>query len=210
LERALTKHSAIVQTGTIVVIVGTERKNYTLHEKLLTHHSQYSRCALSGNFKESDDRVVTLEDVDTEAFDFLVDWLYDRKLPAFQKAWDVNRMPLRLHAYVLADRLLMPLLKKAIFDYYFEIYMPKNIFPSYSAIGFAFTNLPARDPLLQLWIDAFCVNNGIEIYKRVFGECDSQISTLPQEALARLLQKTHTVANLSAEEKALKRTDYTI
>ena len=170
-----------------MVIVGTERKKYTLHERLLTHHSQYFRGALSGNFKESDDRVVTLEDADTEAFDFLVDWLYDRKLPGFHKAWDVNRMPLRLHAYVLADRLLMLLLKKALFDCYFELYKPKNIFPRYYAIGFAFTNLPARDPLLQLWIDAFCVNNGIERYKTLFGECDSQISTLPQEALARLL-----------------------
>lgn len=77
-----TINSAITKSDTIIVRVGAEQKDYTLHTKLLELHSGFFRGALSGKFKETKEGVILLEDVDNDAFDVFVDWMYEKALPA--------------------------------------------------------------------------------------------------------------------------------
>ena len=67
-------------SNTIVIKVGPNGKEYNLHTGLLIHHLGYFRGALSGAFRETDDGVVPLLDVDTDAFDVFVDWAYQGTL----------------------------------------------------------------------------------------------------------------------------------
>jgi hypothetical protein len=49
----------------VTVEVGQTRKKYLLHRGIVCHHSEYFQKALSGSWKEAQDGVVILEDVET-------------------------------------------------------------------------------------------------------------------------------------------------
>jgi len=63
----------MVVSDTILVRVGEEKKDYALHKRLLVHHSEYFRGALSGNFRETSVGVILLNDITTKCFDLFVD-----------------------------------------------------------------------------------------------------------------------------------------
>lgn len=50
--------------GIVVVEIGTEQREYHVHKALLTHHSEYFRRALSGSWKEAQEGVIPLHDID--------------------------------------------------------------------------------------------------------------------------------------------------
>jgi hypothetical protein len=203
--------SVFVVSDTIIVKVGAEGKKYTLHKKLLLYHSSYFRGALSGGFKETNDGVVLLDDVATDVFDIFVDWLYEKKLPncVEANASSYGEVSIRFHSYVLADRLIAPGFKTAIFDTIFNRHAPRDQPPPYYAISFVFNNLCRNDPLLQFVVDLFCVKNGVERYPWKY-YLDGEISNLPKDALIRLLKKMHAITGLRKDEKRVKRCDYEV
>lgn len=44
--------------------VGAEGTEYSVHQELLSQHSEYFKTALNDNWKEAEKRVITLEDVE--------------------------------------------------------------------------------------------------------------------------------------------------
>lgn len=44
--------------------IGPQKKNYYIHKALLMQHSEYFRKALQGPWKEAEEGVVRLDDVD--------------------------------------------------------------------------------------------------------------------------------------------------
>jgi hypothetical protein len=207
----LTCSSAAVLSDTVIVRVGAEAKKYTLHKRLLAHHSEYFRGALSGNFRETDDGVVLLDDVMAEVFDIFVDWLYEKRLPDCFGTPGVykDRVSIKYHAYVLADRLVVPGMKKEIMDRLFVILATPRNYPAYGVITFAFRNLPEKDPLLQLLVDSFCVNDGISLYPATHAP-SKQIMEVPHEAFVRLFQKMHAISGLCEDEKEMVREVYKV
>lgn len=55
--------SALV-AGTVFLEAGPDRRRYDVHKALLVHHSGYFRNALKGPWKEAEEGVLTLEDVE--------------------------------------------------------------------------------------------------------------------------------------------------
>ncbi|KAF2127185.1 hypothetical protein P153DRAFT_433005 [Dothidotthia symphoricarpi CBS 119687] len=110
--------SAIAVPSTIVVKVGVEQKRYTLHKKLLEHHSGFFRGALSGKFKETADGVISIRQVDTDAFDIFVDWMYEKKLSEHVRApsLSADRILVKYRAYIAADMLLAAEWKDALME----------------------------------------------------------------------------------------------
>jgi hypothetical protein len=204
-------NSAIAVSDTIVVKVGVEEKKYTLHKKLLLHHSSYFRGALSGNFKETDEGVIPLDDVQTDVFDIFVDYIYEKRLPEsfYTSRSSPGEISIRLHAYILADRLMVPELRAAVFNHFFDIYGNKNQFPPYTALTFAFKSLPEGDPLVDLLIDASCNNNALDRYSKT-GNFNTHIQDLPQEVFIRLFSKMRAIKDLSDNEKGLRREAYEV
>jgi hypothetical protein len=50
--------------GTVVIEIGPEHKKYYVHRALLIQYSEYFRKALQGPWKEAQNGVVRLEDID--------------------------------------------------------------------------------------------------------------------------------------------------
>lgn len=50
--------------GIVVVEVGPNSIKHHVHKALLIHHSDYFRKVLTGSWKEAQEQVVTLEDVE--------------------------------------------------------------------------------------------------------------------------------------------------
>lgn len=164
----LTINSEVVLSDTIVVRVAAVARRYTLHKRLLIHHSKYFSGALS-NLRESKEGLVVLEAVDAEVFDVFVDWIYEKTLPEklLTPKTDNGVVSLHRRAYMLADRLIASGFKRKLFDVIFDRYSRQRKFPRYATISFAFDNLPDGDPLLQLLIDTFCVDDALQRYPRV-------------------------------------------
>lgn len=62
-----TLSSSVFGAKVATIEVGPHRKKYYIHEALLAHYSEYFRKALRGPWKEAEEGVVRLEDVDHRA-----------------------------------------------------------------------------------------------------------------------------------------------
>ncbi|KAF3039205.1 hypothetical protein E8E12_007965 [Didymella heteroderae] len=160
-----------VRDGVVAVEVGPERVKHFVHKALLEEHSEYFQKALNGSWKEGEDKVVCLDDIDFGVFS---DWLYTGKLPAMDEGWNEEeyRMDLdaksntqwhtatqvaMLKAYAFADRMLSPGLRKALeheIIAYFVDDGGREV--CYRAAIHAFAHLPSASPVLQVMIDAHC------------------------------------------------------
>lgn len=56
--------------------MGTNRKQYSIHEKLLRSHSRYLEQAVEGAIEDENGTAIYLHDVDVEAFERFVGWMY--------------------------------------------------------------------------------------------------------------------------------------
>lgn len=69
----------LIQGPIVSTFVGPGRQEFFAHKPLLCHYSKYFQGALNNNFIESQTHVVELRDVDPEAFQYVLAWMYDRK-----------------------------------------------------------------------------------------------------------------------------------
>lgn len=64
-----------------IIYIGPERKRYLIHKDLLTKQSEFFDRALNGKFKEAEENSIYLEEESPAAFDLLVGWLYQGRIP---------------------------------------------------------------------------------------------------------------------------------
>lgn len=149
----------------MVVEVGEKGRRYSLHKAFLCHYSEYFRKALNGPWKEAEDGVVPLKDIEPGVFNVFVNWMYTQKLPGnceewcqvgeLGEAWDfASEIALILKAYNFGDRFLATAFKRAANVAIVGIL--HGCAPFYEVVIFAFKNLPAHSPILQLLVDAQC------------------------------------------------------
>lgn len=96
---------------TAVVFVGSERKQYIIHTKLLCTASTFFDRALNGNFAEAASQEVTLEEETPELFEYFFDWLYNNAFSSrtddeSQSRSEYFQDHLELEIYLMADRLM--------------------------------------------------------------------------------------------------------
>lgn len=72
----------------VKIIVGDERKTWWLNEELLCAQSVVFKGAFQGNFQESRDKVMVLEEESPKAFHHLVEWISGRKTLQCSKSHD--------------------------------------------------------------------------------------------------------------------------
>lgn len=70
----------------VTLLVGAERKPYTVHKDLLIHESKYFERLFSGQWKESSaTQPLELLEADHRIFPVFLDWLYFRRFPISPK-----------------------------------------------------------------------------------------------------------------------------
>jgi hypothetical protein len=67
---------------TVVVGEGDGKREFVVHEELICESSDFFRGAMSGEWKEAGDRVVSLPDDDPDVFALYLQAIYVRVLPA--------------------------------------------------------------------------------------------------------------------------------
>jgi hypothetical protein len=205
----------------ITVDIGPDHTLYRIHKPLLLHHSGYFRKALRNCWKEGEERKVTIDDIEPEAFDIFVDWLYTCKIPKTLGEWapplvqpsptgkvllgrDRAGHTLAVKAYVVADRLDTPELWYGINSMFVEelVAVP----PWYDSVIYAFANVPSERRLLQLMVDSHCRNSTI-IFDDLLEE-KKLLPELPHEFLLRVMQRFRDLRENGAMDEHLDESHY--
>jgi hypothetical protein len=109
-----TIYSKHFRGSVVTLVVGPDKKEFTVHKDLLVFYSDYFRAAFNGSFVEATDRKIDLFDANQEAFEHFLTWLYTRKLASD------DEQPLGLIALVdlwlLGDRFQVPMLQNCVMD----------------------------------------------------------------------------------------------
>ena len=87
---------------------GEKQESFDVHEALLTARSTFFKNALSGDWKEAEDRVVNLPDVEGAIFQLYIHLLYTDKLASIPESDSQRHIEYCRMAklYVLGDRLM--------------------------------------------------------------------------------------------------------
>ena len=95
------------------IFVGTERKKFHLHRDLLCDRSDYFKACFSGNFKEAQQKKLSLPEDNAESFGLLVKWLYGAPL---KKMSSNDDLPEYCALIILANKLLLEHLHNEAMD----------------------------------------------------------------------------------------------
>ncbi|KAL1797261.1 hypothetical protein ACET3X_003867 [Alternaria dauci] len=159
------QHSTAARQGTsssVVVEVGPECIKYNVQKAFLTHYSEYFSKALSGAWKEAQDQVVRLTDIEPAIFGLFIEWLYTQNLPNLTTL-DANKIDRssaswRIKLYVFADRFAVSRLRTALnLEIVKRAAPPHTMIWDYAVINYAFANLSPTDPLLDLFVDLYYI-----------------------------------------------------
>lgn len=165
------------------VLVGPDAKPFNVHEELLTLHSPFFRAALTGNFKEAEDKTVTLKEEDPKIFEFFVHWLYYNCLPdkdsdpALLELWDCEgdcegncegncegdceggetKTGNLLYLHVFCDKYDVPELKRQTMDmFYSHQDNTEAHLPDPRMVEHVFSHLAEKSPLCRYLVDLHC------------------------------------------------------
>jgi hypothetical protein len=212
----------------VIVEVGPASLKYEVHKALVTKHSEFFKKALAGPWKEADEHVVRLSNIEPSAFNIFMGWIYTGTIPGpTAQDWMVagtcenvphNVQPilggdlLRLQACVVADQLVAPLFQQALNNAYVDLKVSKKKALIYESIIYAYANLPESCPILRLMVDSQCVywrathdttsiNSVQEIERR---------DELPHKFLVQVMVRMDYYRQLSDDKRKLNPCDYHI
>jgi hypothetical protein len=173
--------SEYTRGGMAIVKVGQDKVPYYVHKAMLVQHSEYFDRAFKGDWKEAQEGVVTLEDIDCQTcmsfynnrgfanlkpVDIFVHWLYTTKLPRKYSDWfpelegwdDVGHLGFQwamLKVRVFADRFLIPAFGQIV-ECTFIGYVVNETCPYYEVVTYAYEYLHPESPILRAMVDSHC------------------------------------------------------
>lgn len=153
------------------VLVGVDKERFVVHRDLLMYDAEFFRAAFTGNFKEAEDRSVTLPEDEPLTFEVFVHWMHNKAMPSTKNAhtelldewtWKDDEGGERktenlIKLYVFGDKYSVADLKIDTMNEFLD-HMENNFtgLPSYSQIKFAYYNLPAESPFLRYLVESYC------------------------------------------------------
>ncbi|KAF2833873.1 hypothetical protein CC86DRAFT_415864, partial [Ophiobolus disseminans] len=152
------------------ILVGPKQVKFIVHENLLVQYSEFFRAALTGKFKEAEEKTVKLEEDDTTTFELFVHWLYYQRFP--NKAHGDHNELIKLYhddldcgtnsciqLHVFGDKYGVKRLKEDSLDELINITLSGNnhCLTDADDVKLAFEHLPERSPMCRLIIDSHCL-----------------------------------------------------
>ncbi|KAL6707974.1 hypothetical protein ACN47E_003648 [Coniothyrium glycines] len=153
------------------VLVGKEEKKFVLHEKLLVHYSGFFRAALTGKFKEAEEKVARLLDDDADVFEMFVHWLYHGDFPDRARADDAGLLEILedrdssladpdwlVLLYLFGQQDMVDQLQNETLNALFDLIQNNENarLPSPTVIDQAWEQLPDTSPMKHLLVEMFC------------------------------------------------------
>lgn len=166
--------------------LGPQRRQFSVHKKLLCHQSPFFAKAFDGGFEETVHGKMTLEEDDSYAFEIFLYWLYRGHLPPAKPIGDRGRNLAFSHGllsitgglakfYLLADKyLLNDDVREEILNKVLEIRKLGQSFSDPKIITFLCHNTEDDDPPRRMVMDLACADyvKGNDFMKQV--EQDSE------------------------------------
>jgi hypothetical protein len=180
-------------------------------------HSDYFRTALHENWKEGQERLVVLDDVEPATFDIFVNWLYTKKLPEKEVQWidaddekdsyhyncQINLF--RLKVYVVADRLGAQEFLAMVNNDYMDSNIDRT--PWYENVIYAFSNIPSGRRILRFLVATHCALSCPDGDDSMEGEEELR-SKLPREFLLQVMMRYQVINTEENWNDALRACDY--
>ena len=211
-----------------------DSKTY-IHQAILVRVSKYFKAALDGNFREAEEKAITLSDVDIDAFEVFIDWIYTSNFEALEQAYrdlsekcekydredekdegqkavlDQEEQSFRsilFRVYIFADAHEVPGLKRSTIDMLFD-YLHNVYFrmPLADEMVWILTQLPKSDPLWRMLVDFFCLYEGAR-QGSIFK--DGNQDCLPREFISAMLDRQNHVLRALTDESMTLDYDLTV
>jgi hypothetical protein len=156
-------HSDVAMGKVVTIIIGPEKKAYSVHKGLICYYSEYFRTVHNGQWKEAEDGV-SLDMVEPIVFNIFLHWLYMQRLPDTLSeiysisggvAGELDRCLLSLlKSCVFGDRFLVPRFHNVVHNLFVDLHQGPPWLPH---IHYAFENLAEDDSLLEFLVEAQCL-----------------------------------------------------
>jgi hypothetical protein len=202
----------------VAIKVGPSHTPYVILKAFLVYYSDYFKTALERPWKEAEDRMISLDDIEPGVFNLFINWLYTQNLPADSSEWFeaggmkdtpprdqwINRDMLRLKLYVFADRFLIPTLRKQLS---LQIANDTNIScsPHPEVLLFAAENIPENDSIYDFFVDT----TSRHFDHDADGEDNKQLwDSLPPGFVLRCLKRIVTVHEWYHDDDVLDACNY--
>ncbi|KAF2872504.1 hypothetical protein BDV95DRAFT_606111 [Massariosphaeria phaeospora] len=185
------------------VLVGSPEERFVVQEEFLTIYSAFFRAALTGKFKEGEDKTVRLRDECPKTFEFFVHWLYYQRFPDRLRVEDrdlvdswnrsTEGFPISWHLsklYIFGDKYDTPGLCRDALDALFECqypHTPNRFLPNRDIARYVFDHLRNTDPLCRLFVDAKFYSDCNAKYYHEQEEEDG--STWPQALVFKVMRR---------------------
>jgi hypothetical protein len=139
---------------TVVLIVGSTKEHYSLHNDLLCFYSDFFRAAFNGSFKEATERKIELPDVETDVFEAFQVWLYTRVLPEAdtESKYIHPGWSLLIKLWIFGDKYQIPLLQNVAIDAMLDKVEKDKEVPT-GMINYAYENTFLNSPLRKAVTD---------------------------------------------------------
>lgn len=152
------------------VLVGPNKTRFVVHQELLTYHSEFFRAALTGRFKEAEEKTVVLQKDSPLIFEFALHWMYHEDFPdeddtdtellgqwALEDESGAREADNLIRLHVFADKYDITKLKTETLD---ELFTQSTenfpLLPYSTSVRYAHENLPAGSALLKYLVDLHC------------------------------------------------------
>lgn len=168
----------------VTLLVGPDKIVYNVHQDILCDASKVLKAAFSGDFKESSDRSISLEDEEPDVVEHMIRWLYSGKIHLIKAVssqtahscyWQLAKLN------TLADKYDMVHLKNSIVDELYKLREPPadNYPPALDVITYLYANTTKTSPFRKLVVAWYSLHIKLEWYD---GTTQAELAAVPDFA----------------------------
>lgn len=130
-----------------------------MHTAVTTRSSDFFKAAMSREWKEGQEKEVTLPDTDEQAFEGYLQWLYTGELTLSEE----NPFRTLTEHYILGDFLADSAFCGSSLDGIVNKTCENKLLPSASTIELAWEHTLQRSPMRKLYLEAFAAPSSIQL-----------------------------------------------
>lgn len=149
-------------SDTVVILVGTDKKAFTVHTRHLTEESVFFKAACSAHWAKAEDKTIPMPDTTADVFTAYVHWVYsheidvqlvDSLLPGGSTTTDPEQAVFRSLAklYVIGDFLQDKSLRNLCVTRLIEFELSSEWLPDAYFIEYIWSRTPV-DSKLRVWL----------------------------------------------------------
>ncbi|KAL2439775.1 hypothetical protein ABEF95_008702 [Exophiala dermatitidis] len=146
----------LLTSSLVDIYVGPDSTRWTLHEKLLCHHSPLFDSIFNGQDKNEEkksrgNKSYSLEDEDDESFELLVGWLYSQSVQEPKSEKDIGPL---LELYTLSERLQIRKLGLDIVDLVREWYHKTSTYPGLRRVQYIYAETDEDNEMREMMVSS--------------------------------------------------------